>query len=110
MESTIRRNETVKLASLCDLAPGEVKKETVIKNHNGAILIVGLDAGRGLDEHKAPGDAMVQGISGEVEFAIDGKTITVGPGEVFVMEKGTLHAVKALSKAKFMLTLIKADD
>lgn len=110
MESTIRRNEPVKISTLCDYADGEVKKEPVMRNHRGEILIVGMDQGRELPQHEAPGDAMVQGISGEVEFVIAGKRTSVGPGDVMVMEKGTPHAVKALSKAKFLLTLIKADD
>lgn len=110
MESTIRRNETVKLSTLGDYAAGEIKKEPVMRNHTGEIMVVGLDQGRELPEHKAPGDVMVQGLSGEVEFVVAGKRLTVTPGEVFVMEKDTPHAVKALSKAKFLLTIIKADD
>ena len=62
---------------------------------------------KGLDPHKAPGDALVTVLDGEGKYYVDGKPFIVKKGESAVLPANIPHAVEAVENFKMMLVLIK---
>lgn len=60
-----------------------------------------------MSSHAAPGDALVVVLEGEAIITIDGRENHVGAGDSVVMPAGIPHAVKALTKYKMFLTVVK---
>jgi len=60
-----------------------------------------------LSEHTAPYDAMVYVLDGEVEVTIERKPITLGAGEMTIMPANKPHALKALTRFKMLLIMIR---
>ena len=95
---------------LTDLAPyqeGSVVSRTVIKRPAGTVTLFAFDAGESLSEHTAPFDALVQVFDGEAEVRIDGTPYTVGAGEILLIPAGHPHAVRALTRFKMMLVMVR---
>jgi quercetin dioxygenase-like cupin family protein len=80
----------------------------IIHQKNGTVTVFAFDQGQGLSEHTAPFDALVQVLEGEVEIRIDGKPHKLKAGQMIVMPEDHPHALKALSKFKMMLVMIKS--
>lgn len=97
--------------ALADLVPyqeGSVVSRTVIKRPTGTVTLFAFDAGEGLSEHTAPFDALVQVFDGEAEVRIDGTPYTVAAGEMLVMPAGRPHALRALTRFKMMLVMVRS--
>jgi quercetin dioxygenase-like cupin family protein len=86
---------------------GSVVSRTIIKKPTGTVTIFAFDEGEGLSEHSAPFDALVQVIDGEVEVSISKKPYKVKAGELIIMPANEPHALKAISKFKMVLTMVK---
>jgi quercetin dioxygenase-like cupin family protein len=61
-----------------------------------------------LSEHTAPFDALVQAVEGEAEIMVAGKPIAVKAGEVVLLPAEKPHAVKATTRFKMVLTMIRS--
>jgi quercetin dioxygenase-like cupin family protein len=61
-----------------------------------------------LSEHTAPYDALVHVLDGEAEIRISGQAYLLKAGEAIIMPANDPHAVRAISKFKMLLTMIKA--
>jgi quercetin dioxygenase-like cupin family protein len=72
------------------------------------VTLFAFDEHQGLSEHTAPYDAIVQVIDGEVEVTVSGKAHHVKEGEIIMLPANQTHALKALSRFKMLLTMIKA--
>ncbi len=66
-----------------------------------------FDKDEGLSEHTAPFDAVVYLLDGEAEIRIDGKPHLVKEGEMIIMPANKPHALKAMTKFKMLLVMIK---
>jgi len=66
-----------------------------------------FDVGEGLSEHMAPYDAMVVDLDGEVEIRIAGNPHKLREGEMIIMPANKPHALRALTKFKMMLVMVK---
>ena len=66
-----------------------------------------MDPGAELNEHKAPGTLIVQGLRGEAIFELptEDRTATIKPGDLLVLDAKTPHAVRASTQAVLLLTL-----
>jgi quercetin dioxygenase-like cupin family protein len=87
---------------------GAVVSRTVIDKPVGTVTLFAFDKGQGLSEHTAPFDALVNVIDGEVEITISGKPFKVKAGEMLIMPANDPHALKALTRFKMMLVMIKS--
>jgi quercetin dioxygenase-like cupin family protein len=67
-----------------------------------------FDAGQELSEHITPYDALVQVLDGETEITISGKPYQLKVGDLIIMPAQQPHAVKALTKFKMLLTMIRS--
>jgi quercetin dioxygenase-like cupin family protein len=90
-----------------DYAKGGVVSKQVTKSEAGNITLFSFDEGQGLTEHKAPFDAVVQILDGEVEIRIDGTPYLLKKGESIIMPANHPHALQAIKPFKMLLTMIK---
>ncbi|HNT69575.1 MAG TPA: cupin domain-containing protein [Syntrophorhabdaceae bacterium] len=60
-----------------------------------------------MSEHTAPFDAAVCLLEGEAEIRIDGKPYSVKEGEMIIMPANRPHSLKAITRFKMLLVMIK---
>ena len=100
-----------KISSLVDLVSYQddaVVSKTVIKKETGTVTLFAFDQGQGLSEHTAPFDAMVCVLDGEVEIMISKKPYVLKAGEMIILPVNEPHSLKAVTKFKMMLTMIRS--
>lgn len=95
------------LEKLIDYQTGSVVSKTIIKQPTGTVTFFAFDKGEGLSEHTAPFDALVYLADGEAEITIGGKVNIVKKGEMILMPANQPHALKAKSRFKMLLVMIK---
>lgn len=105
--SSIRPAQVIKLADIVSYQDGAVVSREIVSKNAGTVTVFAFDAGQGLSEHTAPFDALVYLIDGEALVNIAGKPLHLGIGELVVMPANRPHALKAVTKFKMMLTMIR---
>jgi quercetin dioxygenase-like cupin family protein len=93
---------------LVDYQSGSVVSRTLIKKAAGTITAFAFDGGEGLSEHTAPYDALVLGVDGTAEISIGPLTHRVSTGQILKLPAGQPHAVKAITRFKMILVMIRA--
>jgi quercetin dioxygenase-like cupin family protein len=106
--SGLSGHEPVALASLVGYQEGSIVSREIVKQPTGTVTIFAFEAGQGLSEHTAPFDALVQVVEGEAEIAIAGRAHRVVTGQLLLMPAHQPHAVKALTRFKMILTMIRS--
>lgn len=96
------------LEQLIEYQTASVVSKTIIKQPTGTVTLFAFDKGEGLSEHTAPFDALVYLIDGEAEITISGKINLVKKGEMILMPANQPHALKAASRFKMLLVMIKS--
>ena len=96
------------LSSLVSYQDGSVVSHTIINRNSGTVTLFAFDEGQGLSEHTAPYDAFIHVLEGGVRVTIDGKDFNLEEGEALILPAGKPHSVKATSRFKMLLTMIKA--
>lgn len=96
------------LADLVSYETGSVVSRTLIKKETGTVTLFAFDLGEGLSEHTAPFEALVYDLDGEAEITISGKAHRLKAGDTITLPKGKPHAVKALTRFKMMLIMIRS--
>ena len=99
--------QQVNAKDLLDYQEGSVVSRTIIDKQTGTVTLFAFDEGQGLSEHTAPFDALVHIIDGEAEITISGKGIHAKGGEMVIMPANEPHALRALSRFKMILTMIR---
>jgi quercetin dioxygenase-like cupin family protein len=97
-----------RLVSLVEYQDGSVVSREIVSGKAGTVTLFAFDEGQGLSEHRAPFDAMVQILDGKAEITIAGKPIQVSQGDMIIMPANKPHALKALTKFKMILTMIRS--
>jgi quercetin dioxygenase-like cupin family protein len=95
-------------SALVEYQPGAVVSRTLIKKAVGTITAFAFDAGEGLSEHTAPFDALVLMVEGESEISIAGAPHRLTSGDLLRLPAGQPHAVKAVTRFKMILVMIRA--
>lgn len=80
----------------------------LLKNNGGTVTLFAFDHGEGLSEHTAPLEALVFIVDGEAEVEIAGKAYRVKEGENITLPANIAHAVKATTRSKMLLTMLRA--
>lgn len=99
--------EVMEVVSLVDYAPGAVVSRTLVKRPVGTVTLFAFDQGQELSEHSAPFDALVQILDGEAEITIDKEPLQLSAGQLVRMPADIPHAVRATTKFKMLLTMIR---
>jgi quercetin dioxygenase-like cupin family protein/quinol monooxygenase YgiN len=84
---------------------------------------VDFDPGYVAPKHTHPGEEIIYVLEGTLEYQIDGKAVTVKPGDVLFVPAGTIHSVKnigntngaelatyVVEKGKPLITLVESGD
>ncbi|HYL86253.1 MAG TPA: cupin domain-containing protein [Candidatus Angelobacter sp.] len=100
--------KAIALADLLSYQAGSVVSRTIIKRPTGTVTLFAFEEGEGLSEHTAAFDALAHILEGEVEIAISGKPIRIRAGEAVLMPAHQPHALKAITRFKMALTMIRA--
>jgi quercetin dioxygenase-like cupin family protein len=95
------------LEKLVEYQKASVVSRTLIDKKVGTVTAFAFDEGQGLSEHTAPYDALVEILDGEVEITISGNPMRLEKGEMVIMPANEPHALKAISKYKMLLTMIR---
>lgn len=98
----------LRLVDLIDYQEGAVVSRTIVDRKTGTVTLFAFDEGQGLSEHTAPFDALVHILEGETEIVISGKSLRAKEGEMVIMPANQPHALKAVSKFKMNLIMIKS--
>jgi quercetin dioxygenase-like cupin family protein len=97
-----------RVADLVSYQAGAIVSRIVVKRDAGNVTLFAFDAGQELSEHTAPYDALVQVVDGEAAITVAGRPYRVDAGEMILMPAHQPHAVKAVSRFKMLLTMIRS--
>ena len=86
---------------------GAVVSREIVKQAAGNVTLFAFDEGQGLSEHTVPFNALVRVLEGEVEILIAGQPHHLKGGEIILLPSGQPHAVRAVSRFKMLLTMIR---
>jgi len=100
--------EAVRLIDLVNYQEGAVVSRTVVKRTTGTVTLFAFDEGQGLSEHTAPFDAVAHLLEGEAIITVSGNALRTTAGEAVLMPANQPHALKALSRFKMLLTMIRS--
>ena len=95
------------MADLVAYNDGSVVSRQIIKADAGNVTLFAFDKDQELSEHTAPFDALVHVIDGETEIRISGKPHQLKTGDAIIMPADEPHAVRALTRFKMLLTMIR---
>jgi quercetin dioxygenase-like cupin family protein len=97
-----------KLIELVQYQAGSVVSRALVNEKAGTVTLFAFGEGEGLSEHTAPFDALVHILEGEAEVVISGKPLRLKQGEMVIMPANEPHALKALTRFKMLLTMIRS--
>ena len=100
--------EAISVAGMVNYQEGAVVSRTLIHRTVATITLFAFDEGQGLSEHTAPFDALAHVLEGEAEIAVSGKPIVTKAGHAVLMPANQPHALKALTRFKMLLTMIRS--
>lgn len=96
------------LAQQVEYEDGKVVSLTLAQQPGVGVTLFAFDAGEGISTHAAPGDAMATVLEGEAKITVGGVEHDVRAGGAIVMPCGVPHAVKAVTRFKMLLVVVKA--
>ena len=105
--TTAPKSEILYMAELVEYNDGAVVSRQITKADNGNVTLFAFDKDQELSEHTAPFDALVHVLDGETEITISGKPFRLKTGDAIIMPADEPHAVKALTRFKMLLTMIR---
>ena len=106
MNSAIHAGEAFRLADLVPYQEGKIVNMDVAHNDKMKFVIMAFDAGTGLAEHAAPGEALIFALDGKGVIGYEGKAYPIQAGENFKFAAGGKHWVKADGRFKMALLMI----
>ncbi|MFQ6604004.1 MAG: cupin domain-containing protein [Fidelibacterota bacterium] len=96
-----------KITDLARYHSGSVVSTTIMKKKTGTVTLFAFEEHQGLSEHSAPYDALVQVLEGKTIITISGKDFSLQSGNIIILPANEPHAVRAVTKFKMMLTMIR---
>ncbi len=99
--------KVLSLPNLIGYQEGSIVSRVLMKREGGSVTLFAFDREQGLSEHTAPFDALVQVVEGDAEVIIAGKPLAVKSGEAILLPANQPHAVKATTRFKMLLTMIR---
>jgi quercetin dioxygenase-like cupin family protein len=101
------RSEVKQLANLLQYQDESIVSRVLLKNSGGTVTMFAFDVGEGLSEHTAPFDALVVVTDGEAHIEIAGDGFRVKQGETIILPANLPHAVRAATRFKMLLIMIR---
>jgi quercetin dioxygenase-like cupin family protein len=100
--------DVVRMMDLINYQDGSVVSRTIVKRSTGTVTLFAFDEGQGLSEHTAAFDAIAHVLEGQAEITVSGKALRATTGEAVLLPANQPHALKALSRFKMILTMIRS--
>jgi len=107
-QNPIGSAEVKNLADLLQYQDSSIVSRVLLKNKGGTVTLFAFDVGEGLSEHTAPFDAVVVVTDGEADIEIAGESFKVRQGETITLPANLPHAVRAATRFKMLLVMIRA--
>jgi len=107
-QDQVEAAEVKELITLLQYQDDSVVSRVLLKHNGGSVTLFAFDKGEGLSEHTAPFDALVVVLDGEADIEIAGTNFKVRQGETLTLPANQPHAVKAATKFKMLLIMIRA--
>lgn len=95
------------VADLVAVQPGAVVSKVIHHEDSLNVTVFGFDAGQELTEHSAARAAVVQVITGRLQFTVDGHVLDARPGVWLHMAPETPHSLVATEPTIMLLTLLR---
>lgn len=105
MNDILKPGEIFTLKDLVPYGDNQIVNRDLISSNTLKFVLMSFDAGTGLSEHAAPGDALIFALDGEGIIGYEGKEYRIHAGENFRFAKNGRHYVKADSRFKMALLL-----
>ncbi len=99
--------KVLNLADETKFAANGIVSRTILNTAHSRTIVFGFAEGQELSEHTSTQHAMIQILSGECDFSLDGKWHTLKTGAFLHMPPNLRHAVRAKQPFSMLLTLIK---
>ncbi len=109
VNKAITDGEIFRLSELVPYQEGRIVSMDIIKDSVLKFAVMAFDAGTGLSEHSAPGEALIFALDGEGVIGYEGTEHTIRAGENFKFAKNGRHYVKAYDRFKMALLLTLED-
>jgi quercetin dioxygenase-like cupin family protein len=107
-QNIVKAGEVKQLVDLLQYQDGAVVSRVLLRNKGGTVTLFAFDIDEGLSEHTAPFDALVVVTEGEANVDIEGESYKVRQGETITLPASRPHAVRAVTKFKMLLIMIRA--
>jgi quercetin dioxygenase-like cupin family protein len=95
--------EPLDITDQIDFTAEKFNSKVLFKNEAFNLVLFALQKGQEIKAHTTPRDAYLQCLKGEVIVIIAEKTHTLKKGQIILLPKDILHAIKAEKKVKLML-------
>ncbi len=105
--ATAPKSEILNIAELVSYQDGSVVSRQITKTDAGNVTLFAFDKDQELSEHTSPFDALVHVLDGKAEVRISGKAFHLGTGDAILMPANEPHALKAPTRFKMLLTMIR---
>ena len=79
--------------------------ETLVKYSDFRIVLILMQAGTVMREHKADARISIHGLSGRLMVQLPEKTVELSTGDLLVLEKCLPHDVSAVEESAFLLSI-----
>ena len=105
MNQAVKTGEVFRLGELVPYQDGKIVNMDVTSSKTMKFALIAFDAGTGLSEHAAPGDALIFALDGEGVIGYEGQEHVIHAGENFRFARGGKHYVRADKRFKMALFL-----
>jgi len=101
------REKIVSLAEETQFAANGIVSRTLLRTPNTRTVLFGFAEGQELTEHTSTQHALIQILSGECEFSLDGQPHALKAGDFLYLPPNLPHAVKSTTQFSMLLTLAR---
>lgn len=84
---------------------GDRNAKTFVKANDLRLVLTTLKQGAVVKEHRAPGSAVVQTLSGRIRLRLADQAVDLPAGALVVLEPNLPHDVEALEESAFAITI-----
>src|SRR5674476_1401622 len=95
------KGKAVDTKTLVEYSADSIVSKTLVDTKVGTITLFAFDEGKGLSEHAAPYDAVVQIIAGDAEVTIGGNAVYASEGNMVVIPANIPHALHATDPVSY---------
>jgi quercetin dioxygenase-like cupin family protein len=106
--ATAPKSEILKFIDMVGYQDAAVVSRQITKTEAGNVTLFAFDEVQALSEHTSPFDALAHVLEGEAQVVISGAPFVLRAGDAIVMPANEPHALKAISRFKMLLTMIRA--